>query len=91
MKSRSKIDNPKRDWYIWQKGKKPHGKKPPNNWQAVTTGSGWHYDPVTDEWYWVQFLAFQPDLNYRNPVVKEEMLDTIRFWLNKGVDGFAST
>ncbi len=80
--------NPKRDWYIWRDGKKPGGKKPPNNWRAMITGSPWHYDKGTDQWYYAAFLNFQPDLNYRNPAVQQEMLDTIRFWLKKGVDGF---
>lgn len=88
LESKSSKDNPKRDWYIWRDGKKPNGKKPPTNWNAVTSGNGWHYDPVTNQWFWSQFLAIQPDLNYRNPEVKAEMLDTVRFWLNKGIDGF---
>lgn len=88
LESRQSRDNPKRDWYIWRDGKKPHGKAPPNNWQSQTGGSGWHYDPTTDQWYWVAFLPFQPDLNFRNPEVQEEMLDTMRFWLDMGVDGF---
>ncbi|MGY5880762.1 MAG: alpha-glucosidase [Candidatus Thorarchaeota archaeon] len=86
--SRSNKDNPKRDWYIWRNGQKPGGKKPPNNWKAMVGGSGWHYDELTDQWYWAQFLPFQPDLNYRNPDVKKEMFDTVRYWLDKGVDGF---
>ncbi|MBD3351518.1 MAG: alpha-glucosidase, partial [Candidatus Lokiarchaeota archaeon] len=91
--SRSSKDNPKRDWYIWKKGRKPTkerpgGKKPPNNWQAMITGSGWHYDPTTHEYYWAQFLPFQPDLNYRNPEVRKEMLDTVKFWCQKKADGF---
>jgi oligo-1,6-glucosidase/alpha-glucosidase len=93
IKSKSSRDNPKRDWYIWRDGKKPDkkhpgGKKPPTNWNAVTTRNGWHYDPATTQWYWSQFLDVQPDLNYRNPEVKAEMLDTCRFWLEKGADGF---
>jgi glycosidase len=88
LESRSSRDNPKRDWYIWHDGKEPRGKKPPNNWKAMVGGSGWHYDTQTDQWYWAQFLPFQPDLNYRNPEVKREMFETIRFWLDKGVDGF---
>jgi oligo-1,6-glucosidase/alpha-glucosidase len=88
LESKSSRDNPKRDWYIWKEGRKPKGKRPPNNWQSVVSGGGWHYDSMTDQWYWAQFLYFQPDLNYRNPAVKEEMFDTVRFWLNKGVDGF---
>ncbi len=86
--SRSSRDNPKRDWYIWRDGKKPGGKKPPNNWRAVISGSPWHYDKKTDQWYYAAFLNFQPDLNYRNPDVQQEMLDLVRFWLKKGVDGF---
>ncbi len=86
--SRSNKDNPKRDWYIWRDGKKPNGKAPPTNWYSQIGGSGWQYDSTTDQWYWAAFLPFQPDLNYRNPAVQTEMLDTMRFWLDKGVDGF---
>lgn len=85
IESRSNRDNPKRDWYIWCDGK---GKNPPNNWRSMIGGSGWHYDKHTDQWYWAQFLPFQPDLNYRNPEVKETMLNIIRYWLKKKVDGF---
>ena len=81
-------DNPKRDWYIWRDGKKSGRKKPPNNWRAMIMGSPWHYDQRTDQWYYAAFLDFQPDLNYRNAEVQREMLDTARFWLKKGVDGF---
>ncbi|MBN2229735.1 MAG: alpha-glucosidase [Candidatus Thorarchaeota archaeon] len=88
QESQSSRDNPKRDWYIWHDGQKPMGKKPPNNWKSMLGGSGWHYRDLTDQWYWAQFLPFQPDLNYRNPDVKKEMFDTIRFWLDKGIDGF---
>ncbi len=88
LESRSSRENPKRDWYIWRDGQKPGGKKPPNNWKTMIGGSGWHYDSTTNQWYWAQFLPFQPDLNYRNPAVKQEMFDTVRFWLDKGVDGF---
>lgn len=88
MESRSSRDNPKRDWYIWRDGKKPGGKKPPTNWNSMIGASGWHYDDLTEQWYWAQFLPFQPDLNHRNPEVKQEMFDTMRFWLDKGVDGF---
>ncbi len=88
IESKSSRDSPKRDWYIWRDGRKPHGKTPPNNWQARITGSGWYYDDHTDQWYWAQFLPFQPDLNYRNPEVKAKMFETVRFWLDKGADGF---
>lgn len=83
--SRSSLSNPKRDWYIWSKGK---GKKPPNNWMSMTGKRGWNYDERTDEWYYSSFLDFQPDLNYDNPEVREEMFNTVRFWLNEGIDGF---
>lgn len=88
QESCSNKENPKRDWYIWRDGKRPGGEEPPNNWRAMIMGSPWHYDKRTDQWYYAAFLSFQPDLNYRNPEVQEEMLDTIRFWLKKGVDGF---
>ena len=81
-------DNPKRNWYIWADGKKPNGKKPPNNWKALPGGPAWNYDKKTEQWYYFHFLPFQPDLNYRNPEVKEEMFNVMRFWLDKGVDGF---
>ncbi|GAB4548065.1 MAG: alpha-glucosidase [Anaerolineales bacterium] len=78
--SRASRDNPKADWYIW--------RDIPNNWMSMTGGSGWHYAPERKQYYWASFLPFQPDLNYRNPAVKEAMLNAVRFWLNKGVDGF---
>lgn len=86
IESSSSRDNPKRDWYVWRDGKKPGA--PPNNWLSQVSGSGWHYSPVTDQWYWAAFLPFQPDLNYRNREVKETMFNVLRFWLDKGVDGF---
>lgn len=86
--SKSSLTAEKRDWYIWRDGKKPNGKRPPNNWKSMIGGSGWHYDETTSQWYWATFLPFQPDLNYHNPEVKKAMLDVARFWLDKGVDGF---
>ena len=85
QESRSSINNPKRDWYIWRDGR---GKKPPNNWKSIIGGSGWNYDPQTDQWYYTSFLPFQPDLNYRNPAVVDGMFDVARYWLDKGIDGF---
>jgi oligo-1,6-glucosidase/alpha-glucosidase len=85
QESRSSRHNPKRDWYIWQDGK---SKRPPNNWKAIPGGSGWQYDETTDQWYYASFLPFQPDLNFRNSAVKETMFDIVRYWLDKGVDGF---
>jgi oligo-1,6-glucosidase/alpha-glucosidase len=86
--SRSSRDDPRRNWYVWRDGKGRCGRRPPNNWHAMIGGSGWHRDASTGQWYWAQFLPFQPDLNYRNPEVRAEMLDTLRFWLDRGVDGF---
>jgi oligo-1,6-glucosidase/alpha-glucosidase len=85
LESSSSLENPKRDWYIWKDGK---GMKPPNNWKAMPGGSGWHYHEKTRQWYYASFLPFQPDLNFRNPEVKKAMIEMIRFWLDKGVDGF---
>ena len=84
--SRSLWDNPKADWYIWQQS--PSGSKKPNNWNSITGGSGWQYATERGQYFWSSFLPFQPDLNYRNPEVKKAMLDTVCFWLSKGVDGF---
>lgn len=86
--SASSRDNPKRDWYIWRVGKKPGGKKPPNNWKTMTGGSAWLYYDNTDQWVYFHFLPSMIDLNYRNPEVKKTMFNVMRFWLDKGVDGF---
>lgn len=86
QESRSSKDNPKRNWYIWKKGKEKD--KSPNNWISMVGKPGWNYDEKTDEWYFANFLSFQPDLNYRNPEVKETMFAIMRYWLDKGVDGF---
>ena len=85
IESRASLDNPKRDWYIWREGR---GKRPPNNWKSMIGGSGWHFDEKTKQWYWAQFLPFQPDLNYRNLEVIKEMFNVVRFWLKKKADGF---
>lgn len=88
VESASNRDNPKRNWYIWRDGKKSGGKKPPNNWTTMTGGCAWLYYENTDQWVYFHFLPSMIDLNYRNPEVKEEMFNTMRFWLDKGVDGF---
>lgn len=85
LESRSSRDNPKRDWYIWA-GSKASG--PPNNWYSTFGGSAWEYDAQTDAYYYHFFFKQQPDLNWRNPQVKEAMFQAIRFWLDMGVDGF---
>jgi alpha-glucosidase len=84
--ARSARDNPKRDWYIWR-DPKPDGR-PPNNWLSEFGGSAWQYDEATGQYYYHAFLAAQPDLNWRNPKVREAIYDVMRFWLRKGVDGF---
>ncbi len=86
IESRSSQHNPKRDWYLWQD---PHPEGgPPNNWKSVFGGSGWEWDEKTGQYYYHAFLKEQPDLNWRNPEVQEAMFQAIRFWLDKGVDGF---
>ncbi len=86
QQSRSGRDNPYRDWYLWRPPA-PNGKKP-NNWQSVFGGDGWEYDPATEESYFHLFLKEQPDLNWRNPAVQRAILEVMRFWLDRGVDGF---
>jgi alpha-glucosidase len=86
LESRSSRDNPKRDWYIW-KDARPDGGLP-NNWLSVFGGSAWEWDPETEQYYYHAFLVKQPDLNWRNPEVERAILDVMRFWLDKGVDGF---
>ncbi|MBP7354934.1 MAG: alpha-glucosidase C-terminal domain-containing protein [Longilinea sp.] len=76
----------KRDWYIWRDPAPGGGK--PNNWQSVFGGSAWQWDPHTRQYYLHLFYKEQPDLNWRNPEVRQAMLDVFRFWLDRGVDGF---
>ncbi len=80
LESRSSRDNPKRDWYLW--------RDQPNNWLSNFGGPGWTFDQRTEQYYYHSFLKQQPDLNWRNPEVCAAMFDTLRFWLEKGVDGF---
>nr|XP_055026995.1 neutral and basic amino acid transport protein rBAT [Misgurnus anguillicaudatus] len=76
---------PYKDYYIWVNCTKD---KPPNNWVSVFGNSSWEYDEMRNQCYFHQFLKEQPDLNFRNPKVIQEMTDIIHFWLEKGVDGF---
>jgi len=80
VESRSSRENPKRDWYLW--------RDEPNNWMSNFGGSGWEWDERTNQYYYHSFLKEQPDLNWRNPAVRTAMYDALRFWLDKGVDGF---
>ena len=83
--SRSSRHDPKRDWYVWRDAK-PDGS-PPNNWQSNFGGLAWTWDEGTGQYYLHSFLAEQPDLNWRNPEVQAAMFDTVRFWMDRGVDG----
>lgn len=84
--ARSSINNPKRDWYIWQNANSDGSV--PNNWLSVFGGSAWEWDEHTQQYYYHGFLKEQPDLNWRNQEVQDAMFDIMRFWLDKGVDGF---
>lgn len=88
QQSRSSIDNPYRDYYIWSKGRGKNGKKPPNKWRANFLGKAWEYDENTKEYYLHLFSKKQPDLNWDNPKVRQEVIDICNYWLEKGVDGF---
>ncbi len=83
--SRSARDDPKRDWYVWCDAR-PDGSRP-NNWLSVFGGPAWEWDAATGQWYLHSFLPSQPDLNWRNPDVRAAMFDTVRFWMDRGVDG----
>jgi len=84
--SRASRDNPKADWYVWADAK-PDGT-PPNNWQSVFGGPAWTWDARRGQYYLHNFLTEQPDLNLLNPAVQDALLETSRFWLERGVDGF---
>jgi alpha-glucosidase len=88
VESRSSRDNPKRDWYVWADS--APGGGPPNDWMSefAAVGPAWSFDEATEQWYLHSFMAEQPDLNWDNPEVEAAMHDTLRFWLDRGVDGF---
>jgi alpha-glucosidase len=86
VNSRSSRRSDKRDWYLWADA--GPGGGPPNNWLSEFGGSAWEYDAETGQYYYHAFLATQPDLNWRNPQVRGAMADVVRFWLQRGVDGF---
>lgn len=83
--SRKSKDNPYRDYYIWRDGK---GDNPPNNWTSHFSGSAWEYDERTGQYYLHIFSKKQPDLNWENPKVRDEVYDIMKFWLDNGADGF---
>jgi len=80
LESRSSRDNSKADWYIW--------REVPNNWQSIFGGPAWTYVPERDQYYYHMFVPEQPDVNWRNPEVRQAILDVVRFWLDRDVDGF---
>lgn len=85
VESRKSVDNPYRDFYIWRKGK--DGKEP-NNWGSCFSGSAWKYDPQTDMYFLHLFSKKQPDLNWDNPKVRDQVFEMMNWWCEKGIDGF---
>ncbi len=85
IESRSSRTNPKRDWYIWHPGK--NGKRP-NNWLAAFGGNAWEWDEETSEFYLHSFLPEQPDLNWRNEELRKAVYNELKYWLDRGIDGF---
>jgi len=85
VESRKSTDNPYRDYYIWRPGKE--GREP-NDWSSFFSGSAWQYDEATEEYYLHLFSKKQPDLNWENPTVREEVYKMMTWWLDKGIDGF---
>ncbi|MCW8193776.1 DUF3459 domain-containing protein [Proteobacteria bacterium 005FR1] len=86
LESASSTSNPKRNWYIWSDPAPDGG--PPNNWISEFAGSAWEWHEGTQQYYYHAFLKEQPDLNWRHPEVRAAFYQTMRFWLDKGVDGF---
>ena len=80
QESKSSRESPRRDWYLW--------RDEPNNWLSQFGGSAWEFDATSGQYYCHSFLKEQPDLNWRNRTVKDAMFDALRFWLDRGVDGF---
>jgi alpha-glucosidase len=88
VESRSRPDSPKRDWYVWREPNPAGG--PPNNWRSTfeAVGPAWTFDEESGQYYLHSFTPQQPDLNWDNPEVEEAMHEVLRFWLERGVDGF---
>jgi alpha-glucosidase len=86
IESKASRNSSKRDWYLWRDPAADGG--PPNNWLSEFGGSGWEFDPNTNQYYYHTFLSVQPDLNWRNADLRNAMHEVIRFWLRRGIDGF---
>ena len=86
IESRSSVDNPKADWYIWVDPKEDGN--PPNNWLSIFGSNAWQWDTRRCQYYMHNFLTSQPDLNYHNPEVQAALLESVKFWLELGVDGY---
>ncbi len=86
LESRQSRDNPKADWYVWADPREDG--TPPNNWLSLFGGGAWQWEPRREQYYLHNFLSAQPDLNFHNPQVQQATLDNVRFWLDRGVDGF---
>ncbi|MBI1417654.1 MAG: alpha-glucosidase [Limimaricola sp.] len=86
VESRSSRDNPKADWYAWADGKRDG--TPPNNWLSIFGGSAWQWDTRRKQYYLHNFLTSQPDLNFHCAAAVDALIETMRFWLERGVDGF---
>ncbi|MBS0380845.1 MAG: alpha-glucosidase [Proteobacteria bacterium] len=86
LASRESRDNPKSDWYVWADPREDGTA--PNNWLSIFGGPAWQWEPRRQQYYLHNFLTEQPDLNFHNPEVRAAALDNLRFWLDRGVDGF---
>ena len=86
VESRSSLDNPKADWYVWADAKLDGN--PPNNWLSIFGGSAWQWDTRRCQYFMHNFLTSQPDLNFHHPQVQNALLATVKFWLELGVDGY---
>jgi alpha-glucosidase len=86
VQSRASLDNPKADWYVWADAN--DDGTPPNNWLSIFGGSAWQWDTRRQQYYMHNFLTSQPDLNFHCPAVQDALLQTVKFWLDLGIDGF---
>ena len=90
IESRSSKESPKRDYYVWRDGKRQADgtELPPNNWESVFSGPAWQYDETTGQWYLHMFSVKQVDLNWENDHVRSDIYDMMRWWCDKGIDGW---